>query len=220
MKLVMFDIDGTLVDSTGIDDQCFMQTFWDLHRLDLHDVDWSAFEDVTDWGLSRDLFLQHYHRLPKLEELEALKNHFYALLKTKKAAFTAIPGALAFIESLDARPDFALAFATGGWPKTALLKCDWIGLNLRGYCFKSSEDHYQRQALMRLAEAAAEAHYGQSSFEERYYFGDGLWDLKACQELDYHFIGVDHQANAKLKNAGAERIIADFMKPLEILAWI
>lgn len=220
MKLIMFDIDGTLVDSTGVDDHCFMQTFWDLHKLDLHEVDWSTFRDVTDWGLSRDLFLQYYQRLPKFEELEALKNHFYALLKTKKAAFEAIPGALAFVEALDAHPDFALAFATGGWPKSALLKCDTIGLDLRKHCFKNSEDHYQRQAIMQLAEAEAKAHYGQSSFEERYYFGDGLWDLKACQELLYQFIGVDHQANAKLKNAGAKRIIADFLKPLEIFAWI
>ena len=33
MKLLIFDIDGTILDSTEADDQCFIQTFKDLYQI-------------------------------------------------------------------------------------------------------------------------------------------------------------------------------------------
>lgn len=56
MKLIIFDIDGTILDSVNADDKCFIQTFKDLYQIDLTNADWNDFTNVTDTGLTNEIF--------------------------------------------------------------------------------------------------------------------------------------------------------------------
>lgn len=220
MKLIIFDIDGTILDSVNADDRCFIQTFKDLYQIDLTNVDWNDFENVTDAGLTIEIFQKWLNRVPKKEEIETIKNHFKNLLENSINEFTEIDKALSFIESLSKNPDFEIGFATGGWKETAELKCNSIGLRLNDFIFKSSNDHFNRAKIIELVIKEALDKHRIKNFETVIYIGDGLWDYKTTNELEIDFIGIDFKNNNKLYNAGVKKIIENYSEPNKILNWI
>ena len=210
MRLIIFDIDGTIVDSINADDTCFIQTFEDLYQIDLSRADWSDFKNVTDTGLTMEIFEIWLRRKPNEEEIAMVKSYFKKLLYGHIDQFAEIEGALAFIEMMADHPEYEIGFATGGWRETAEMKCQAIGLNLNEYIFKSSDDHYQRETIIERAIKEALEKHDVRKFESITYFGDGLWDLKTTQALGIGFIGVDTRQSGKLANAGAEQIVRNF----------
>ena len=55
MKLIIFDIDGTLTDSKAIDDACFVESFKEEFDLDIGELDWSKFMNVTDTSITTEI---------------------------------------------------------------------------------------------------------------------------------------------------------------------
>jgi phosphoglycolate phosphatase-like HAD superfamily hydrolase len=220
MKLIIFDIDGTILDSVNADDKCFIQTFKELYQIDLTNADWNDFKNVTDTGLTNEIFEKWLNRIPKKEEIETIKAHFKSLLNNCTHEFTEIENSLPFIKSLSNKPDFEIGFATGGWKETAELKCNSIGLNLNEFIFKSSNDHFNRAKIIELVINDALDKNNNEQFESILYFGDGLWDFKTTIELGIDFIGVDYKDNDKLHNIGVEKIINNYTESDKILNWI
>ncbi|NER16097.1 HAD family hydrolase [Spongiivirga citrea] len=220
MKLLIFDIDGTILDSVNADDKCFIQTFKDLYQISLINTDWNDFTNVTDTGLTIEIFEKWFNRKPKKEEIENLKLYFKNLLKDHIQQCTEIEKSLAFIKQTSLKTDFAVGFATGGWKETAELKCNSVGLSLNDYIFKSSNDHYNRAKIIEFVIEEALRINNVKAFESITYFGDGLWDYKTTRALGIDFIGVDFKNNRKLKNIGVEKVIGNFAEPEKILSWI
>ena len=50
MRLVMFDIDGTLVDSSSFEDACYSKAVQEFIKHPI-DTDWSKYINVTDSGI-------------------------------------------------------------------------------------------------------------------------------------------------------------------------
>ena len=218
MHLILFDIDGTVLDSVQADDACFIQTFQELHGIDLSGTDWSDFTHVTDVGLTAEIFERWTQRAPSAAELSAIKTRFYSLLRARASEFKEVPHARAFIEQLAGDPNCVVGFATGGWRETATLKCEAIGLPVNDSVFKSSDDHFDRRQIVQLAIDEAQERYG--ALGSSTYFGDGVWDWETAQHLGIHFVGVDVHGNGKLRRAGAKRIVRDYADAQRLLAWI
>lgn len=208
--LVIFDIDGTIIDSVKTDDDCFMETFRNLYGIDLTGTDWNDFQHVTDSGLTREIFIQNFDRLPEVEEIEKIKTHFYGLLAQAENQYREIKGALAFIDQLAQHGQFQVAFATGGWRETAILKMNSIEFAIENHVFKSSNDHYSRAEITKLAIEESLSRANSSLFSAVTYVGDGLWDLHTSNGLGIDFIGVDAHGKGKLGKAGAEKIVRNF----------
>lgn len=220
MKLIIFDIDGTILDSVNADDKCFVQTFKDLYQIDLTNANWNDFKNVTDTGLTNEIFEKWLNRVPEKKEIETIKAHFRGLLNNCAYEFTEIEKSLSFIKFISKKPDFEIGFATGGWKETAELKCNLIGLDLNGFIFRSSNDHFNRANIIELVINDAIAKNNKEQFEFILYFGDGLWDYKTTMELGIDFIGLDYKGNNKLRNAGVEKVIRNYSEPDKILNWI
>lgn len=220
MKLIVFDIDGTILDSVQADDICFIQTFNDLYQIDLTNANWNDFTNVTDAGLTFEIFEKWLNREPKEEEINHIKAYFKKLLENHTQQFTEVEKSLSFIEQASIQTDFEVGFATGGWKETAELKCNSVGLNLNKYIFKSANDHYNRGRIIEFVIKEALEKHDIKEFESITYFGDGLWDYTTTQALGIDFIGVDFKNNGRLINIGAEKVIKNFVEVEKILNWI
>lgn len=220
MHLIIFDIDGTLVDSVKTDDECFIQTFQELHEIVLKDVDWSTFPHVTDSGLSKVIFQQYLKREPSEDELIAFKTHFLRLIEQRKAELIEVEGARKTIEYLMELPDISIAFATGGWKETAQLKLKQIGVFPSDLVFISANDHYDRAVITKMAITQSQAKEQLEHFETITYIGDGLWDFDTSQQLGIQFIGIDAHQSQRLKQAGAFQVLDSLADVQQLISWV
>lgn len=213
MTLVMFDIDGTLTESFSLDAVAFLDALRDVFGFEDVSDDWASYQHVTDAGILAEVFALRCGRAPFPEEVSRVQTHFVSLLSARVAAAGGIRpvcGVESVLTRLLDSPDYAVAYASGGWGVSARLKLRSAGLPIEGVPCAYSDDEVSREGLCRLAQARAEAHYGQT-LSRVIYVGDGVWDLRASRNLGYGFIGVGRAAGAdKLRAEGAAHVLPDF----------
>ena len=192
IRLVMFDIDGTLVDSARIDSHLYARAVRETLGGDVYiDETWRPYVHVTDSGILDEILVQHRFPEPLDALRAAVRSRFVELVRehldSSTSAVREIRGAAALLRELRARPDVRLAIATGGWAETALMKLAAIGVSVDGVGFASSSDAHARTKIMELA---AERALRGAVPATRTYLGDGAWDQRASAELGYRFIAI------------------------------
>jgi phosphoglycolate phosphatase-like HAD superfamily hydrolase len=190
MHLVMFDIDGTLVDSAGFDSALYIEAVQHVLKVEI-DSDWNTYEHVSDSGILAEV-ARRARRDGELEELTArVQQHFFGLVRGHlqhcPGTVREIVGAKRLVERLLELPNVRVGVATGGWEPSALLKLAHVGIGVERLGFASSSDARARTDIMRLA--AERAMQGRA-FTRATYFGDGAWDRRASEALGYDFIAV------------------------------
>jgi len=81
MKLIIFDIDGTLTDTKKVDDKCFIKAFYHVFGIDIKNQNWEDLINVTDWGITEEIIRKKHNRVPTNKEYSEIKNEFIRLLK-------------------------------------------------------------------------------------------------------------------------------------------
>ncbi|THB76238.1 MAG: HAD family hydrolase [Desulfobacteraceae bacterium] len=190
MHLFMFDIDDTLVNSSGFEDECFTQAINRVIDKPI-ETDWSKYKHATDTGIIDEIIHTWGYSQRKDEIAEKIKNAFINNIKQhlSKSPANEIPGARSFLSYLSGRKDILLSIATGGWEETAKLKLDSAGIDYKNIQFASSSDHHSRVGIMRCAERK----HTTSAILSKTYFGDAVWDKKASKELGYMFILIGNK---------------------------
>jgi beta-phosphoglucomutase-like phosphatase (HAD superfamily) len=211
MHLVVFDIDGTLVESSDFDGPLYVQAIESVLGIRV-ESDWSRYRNVTDSGILDEVLSGLGVFEARSQVHESVRSVFIELvddyLSERDGVASEIPGARAFVERLLVHPEVIVAFATGGWEETAIMKLDGIGLNVTGLSLASASDSMNRTEIMQLAERRA---LGSLVARKRTYFGDGPWDQKASAELGFDFVAIGE------KLACAPRF-ADFIGGDEIMS--
>ena len=190
MHLVMFDIDGTLVDSAGFDTALYVEAVRSILNVEI-DSDWNSYEHVSDSGILAQV-LRDARLDGEPPDLAArVQERFVRLvrdyLQRSPGAIREIAGAKRLVERLLELPDVRVGVATGGWEPTALLKLAHVGIDVGNVGFASSTDALARTDIMRLA---AERAMQGGAYERATYFGDGDWDRRASAALGYDFVAV------------------------------
>ncbi|MFZ4767390.1 MAG: HAD family hydrolase, partial [Roseimicrobium sp.] len=116
--------------------------------------------------------------------------------------FPATEGAVELLHELRAA-GHRIAIATGDWRETITFKMRAAGIPYEGIPIVTSSEHYSRADIIRAAVAEAGG-----PLDEAVYVGDGLWDLRACEQLGIPFIGVGHRKE-RLQKAGAHHVLDD-----------
>ena len=214
--IVIFDIDGTLCRTSGVDDSCWCRAAREVLGVESMSTDWGAYPHSTDEAIACALIREHRDEEPSRELLDRLRDRFMHLLEATHERdpdqFQATPGASALIQRLRAR-GIHVAVATGGWRCSALFKLDCAGISHHELPAAFADDAHPREEIISTAmkRAAAAAGGDLDSLGAAVYVGDGCWDVRAARGLGIGFLGVATGNRAdQLLAEGAPRVFSDF----------
>jgi len=193
MIATIFDIDGTLVESFGFDDACYISAIREvLGEVHIHN-DWSQYINVTDTGSLRQIMEEN--KIQEKEQIKEVRTIFGELIRQylqNGGKCCPKKGAIRLIDKLLTTEGYEVGFATGGWRHTAKMKLQHAGFNLRNTVLTSSDDDDKRVEIMKKCLFLLG-----NCFHRIVYVGDAEWDMQATQELGWHFIGVGARLKGK-----------------------
>jgi len=209
-RLAIFDFDGTLARSTGVDDRCFCQMLERVFGLDIASPDWSDFPHATDSDLTRSVPMAFGLPEPTDDQVRRARDAFIELttqaIQRDPSAARPMPGADAFVSALRDRGWHA-AIATGAWRGTFEVKLRATGLDVSHLPSATADDGRVRTDIVR----AAIGRVGSGPFDRVVAFGDGVWDTTTARELGMAFVGVTAEGDRdKMARAGADTFLPDF----------
>ena len=212
-RLAIFDIDGTLTDTNGVDDDCYRTTIAEALGVAESAIDWSGAAHVTDSEIFRWLCAAHRRSEPSADEMARARSRFVdrlrAELEQTPLRFTAIPGASTMLGRV-VEHGWSIAVATGGWGPSARLKLSVAELVIDDAVFACADDGRSRADIVRLARHRAEVFY-QRKFDRVVSIGDGVWDVQTAIELDMPFVGIGTGSRAdQLRLTGASVVLPDY----------
>ena len=215
-QVFILDLDGTLMPSAEIDNECFWQAVFACFGKQGQLPDLHQFKHVTDSGILDEWCKRELGRQPRAAETRQIKQHFGQLLESafdrQPGHFTPLAGVTQWLEAVAANDEVYAGIATGGWQHSARLKLRLSGLDRFCLPLASSDDAVERTAIMRIA---ARRTLAQKTDDNTVftYVGDGAWDLEASRELNWKFIGIATGTRAEqLKLAGAAMVRVNFCK--------
>lgn len=221
MRLVLFDLDGTLTATNRVDLDCFVRTAREILGEMPLDTDWRHYTDTTDQAISTDL-VKRARGKEDAGLVEEFKKRFIVHLEKEAAdasLFAEIPGAGRLLAALAQAPGLAFGIATGAWRDSARLKLDRAGLDLAGAPLVTSDEAYTRIGIIEAAVARAKGAYSRESFSRITYVGDGPWDLLAARALGYSFLGVGRGERAEyFIKEGEGPVVPDYSDTEGVLA--
>ncbi len=187
MHAMIFDIDGTLIQSAAVDDDLYRKSVHAVlgsvvFRQSLHEYDY-----VTDSGVLSQLLVDNSIP-PRPDPTAEIRTHFVNALRAHIAAngpFQEVPGAREMLQSLARSEEHAVAIATGGWTESAILKLDSAGFDSPAIPLATADDSWDRTVIMRKALSRLG-----TDFDSITYYGDGPWDRDACRALGWQFVAV------------------------------
>ena len=205
----MFDVDGTLCDSHGIDHEIYFQAIKDILDLDRPES-LINFSHHSDPGILTEMVMNSFERDITTKEHNAVRDHFsdviMDILMEDPSRSPEIPGALKLFNQLSERDDVVVAIATGGWGPSACFKLATAGFDVERVAMASADDDFERKEIMKICHGRARKRAKVEAFESITYVGDGPWDEDATAALKWRFIGVGERVK------DTKNWIADFTK--------
>lgn len=220
-RLAIFDIDGTLTDTNGVDDEAYCTAVASAIGVAPDVIDWSGALHVTDAEIFRHLCAMLGRGEPSVELMSGARAQFVQGLTTMLSdtphRFAEIRGARAMLERLP-NEGWCVALATGGWGPSARLKLRAASLEVDDALLACADDGITRADIVQLARQRAEAFYGRS-FDRVVSIGDGVWDAATAATLALPFIGIaTGEKAARLRHAGADIVFPDYQNISEFLS--
>ncbi len=201
MKLVLFDIDGTLITrpkkSNGFSAHkyAFHKAIKDVYKIEAN-IEEIEYPGMTDGQIIHQLLLLKKDKISEeiIFSQEKLNLCFYLMEKyykenMHKDPFCVIKGADTLVQELHKR-DIHLGIVTGNLEKIACAKLSRISLKnyfpIGGY----GSDSRIRHKLIDIALERAKKHFLQDDYEDIWVIGDTPRDVEAAQKAGVKVISV------------------------------
>jgi phosphoglycolate phosphatase-like HAD superfamily hydrolase len=206
-NLLVFDIDGTLLDSENVHQTGFVNA---LHAFGVEFVntDWESYTHLTDSFIAKENYESDVNRGFSKEMLLQFEAEFVKLIHDCKV--TQIAGANAFLKKILQETNYAICFATGSMLQPAILKLDRAEIEYNKTLLEASNMYYTREEIVNSAIAKAKTHFNVNQFKRIISLGDGIWDVKTAQNLGLEFIGIGKDNSDKLASKGAKHHFVNF----------
>jgi phosphoglycolate phosphatase len=193
MKLVLFDIDGTILSATGVFRETFAQALVDVfgtaEPLATYD-----FSGKTDPQGVRELMRRAGFSEAEIEErrprmLERYRELLLARMRSEHVVEK--PGAVAVIRALAAREDVTLGLLTGNLEPCARAKLAPLDVNHHFPFGAYGSDHEDRSCLAALAVERGNAHASRRfTGKDVVIVGDAIADVRCGRSLGVRAVAV------------------------------
>lgn len=218
MRLVLFDVDGTLLDCGGQTRAPFEAALVEVFGT-AGDIEHYEFSGKTDARIAFDLATgAGVSEAEALAGLERVRDRYLAGLERGLDArrVRLLPGVVERLEALAARADVALGLLTGNWSRGAEIK---LGVHRLGRFFRFGafgDDRLDRNELPPVAlERAARCFGREFAPEETLIVGDSVLDIACARAHGIRCLAVaTGWTPAEILLAAApDRLVADLRDP-------
>jgi phosphoglycolate phosphatase len=218
VKLLLFDIDGTLVLTGGAGIRALNRAFQQVVGID------NAMEGIrphgkTDPAIVREIFHSRGgaatcgHSPDVADQILDAYVSFLPEEVRSSRTYRILPGITSFLEAFKGHPDVALGLATGNVEKGARIKLERGNLN---FYFRFGGFGSDAEKRAHLVSRAAENGFrccGQTiAPEDVFVIGDTPRDVEAGREAGFRTVGVatSDYTREHLEQAGADLVMSDF----------
>lgn len=205
MKLVIFDVDGTIVDSQHMIVAAMTRAF-EAHGLVVPPRD----EILSIVGLSLvqavGQLVDHHPDVPVEVVAGAYKDAFFSLRAAGTTAEPLYDGAFETLQALQARDDVVLAIATGKSRRGVAQLIEHYGLHGLFASIQTADDHPSKPDPAMILAACAETGLAPS---QAVMIGDTVFDITMARAAGARALGVawGYHEVADLQRAGADLVI-------------
>jgi phosphoglycolate phosphatase len=215
VKLLLFDIDGTLVLTGGAGIRALDRAFQQVVGLE------NAMEGIrphgkTDPAIVREIFMARRLNGHSPDIVVQILDAYVRFLPDEvrvSSRYRILPGILSFLESLKQHPGVACGLATGNVEQGARIKLERGNLNSYFRFGGFGSDAENRTDLVRRAAEKGIRHVDRAiSPEDTFVIGDTPRDVEAGQEAGFRTVGVatSDYSREDLEAAGADLVMSDF----------
>jgi phosphoglycolate phosphatase-like HAD superfamily hydrolase len=208
-KLLLFDIDGTLLTSGGAGERALRRGFRERFGID-DDLAKVEIAGRTDSGIARRMLAAH--DLPETpENLTAFFDGYlhYLAQELPTTSGGLLPGIVALLEALQPRSDIVLALLTGNLERGAELKLTHYGVWHYFEFGAYADDHHDRNQLGHFARTRAQEKHGVEFPPERIFvLGDTPHDISCARAIGAKAIAI---ATGKFSCAELGALAPDFL---------
>jgi len=228
MKIILFDIDGTLVKAGGAGARALNHA---VQAMTGHPEACKSFQlqGATDKANFENAFKAGAGRKPTKKEMAALTQKYVdrlpleVLASLKAKNYHKVKGVEKFLVKLSACKDVLLGLGTGNLKDGAFIKLEPSGL-LKHFAFGGygCDSHHRSEVLEKAVERAVKIARTAIKPREVYVIGDTHRDVEAAKEAGYHSGVVldgfgDHQA---IMRSNPELMTRDFSNMKPWLIWL
>ena len=224
MKVMLFDIDGTLLLSGGAGMRSMNKTFFEWHGIENAFAGFH-FQGKVDPAIFREAL--HLHKLRVADEDDEIKlmlsmyENFIAEEMPKSTQAQLMPGVREFLAKLHDNPDVSLGLLTGNVYGGAKAKLSHFDL-WRYFPFGAfGSDHEVREALVPIALERASAYLGKNlePGKDVFIIGDTDRDIECAQANNCTAVGVATLGFSveQLQSLGADFVFSDLSDADEVM---
>lgn len=228
MKVILFDIDGTLVKAGGAGARALNHAVEAMTGRK-NACDLVQLQGATDKTNFDSAFKVGAGRKPTRKELAELTRHYVArlphevLASVKAKKYVKVKGVEKFLEKLAGSRDVLLGLGTGNLKDGAFIKLEPSGL-LRHFAFGGygCDSHHRSEVLRKAVARAAKLARIRIKDGEVFVIGDTHRDVEAAKEAGYHSgVVLDGFGDReKIMRANPELIAGDFSDMKPWLIWL
>ncbi|MEM6318608.1 MAG: HAD hydrolase-like protein [Bacteroidota bacterium] len=213
MILVIFDVDGTLVQSNKADSRCFAATYHEVYGRPFPTIDWRKYPHVSDTTIFKTVIEEHFNRTPSAEEEEAFRQQFVANIIEKRKqtpdVFQSIPYAKEAIDKLLKDARFVVGIATGGWKAPAIVKLNFVNIPVEELIITGADGKITRAEIINETIDLAKQQHG--NFQHIVYVGDAIWDFTTTLEMGLPLIGIRWRGDLDFfHRLGVPQVLEDY----------